>query len=70
VSNAGDKAVDAAMEAAAGGHAVFVWTGDAGDGGEVIEAVETAGWRLEHFSASLSPSFAKTTLATCVFRRR
>jgi hypothetical protein len=59
---------EAALDARDANQTVFACTALAKNLSEVITAVESVGWKLDHFSTSLSPSFAKTLLATCIFR--
>jgi hypothetical protein len=72
-----EQAAGSANEAAAAGQRIFVWSyrtsfsraNGLAPVAEQIEAIEAVGWHLEHFSTSISPSFAKELVATCVFRR-
>lgn len=66
---ASEDAGTAAASAISDGRSIFVWTAKAEDVAPQIEAIEAAGWRLDHFSTALSPSLGKTLLATCLFRR-
>src|SRR5262245_49993122 len=68
MSDESEKVRQHALAAADHGDGVYCWTGRVDVVPQVVQAVEGAGWRLEHFSTALSPSLVRLH-ATCLFRR-